>query len=408
MTNDAMKNGSVRVEEKVQKRRRFKGDGSVYQRSDGTWVAKYKPENYMKPIVKYAKSEPEAKRLLKAIKIDAIKNEPSEIKKMSVQSYMENWLYNVIFYEIKGKSFDTKENICLYHVFPYIGDYQIHNLKADDIQIQMINALVKKGLAFSTIKKAYEAVNACFKRGVIKGDMRTNPCIGVSLPTKLEKKVSDVHWFEEKEKDLICDTAVMKHGNGEPRYRLGQAIVLLMYTGMRISELLALKWTDINVDKKTVRIETKVTTVSLRDENNRKIKSDDKSVAKTVTEVQDGAKTETSERYVQLNKKALVAIEELRKLNGRYKYVMSSSNDKVVDRSNIDRMFRLILERCEIEPCGVHACRHTFASMLFKKGVDVKTVSELLGHKNVTITYNIYIHLINEQKQQAVDLLDDL
>ena len=75
---------------------------------------------------------------------------------------------------------------------------------------------------------------------------------------------------------------------------------------------------------------------------------------------------------------------------------------------NIDRMLRNILTKCNIKPCGVHALRHTYASMLFKKGVDVKTVSELLGHADVSITYNTYIHLIKEQKQQAVTLLDEL
>lgn len=96
----------------------------------------------------------------------------------------------------------------------------------------------------------------------------------------------------------------------------------------------------------------------------------------------------------------------MKKLNGNFEYVASSANDSLVIPKNIDRMFRNILAKCDIEPCGVHVCRHTFASMLFKKGIDVKTVSELLGHKDVSVTYNVYIHLIQEQKQQAIDLLD--
>ena len=57
---------------------------------------------------------------------------------------------------------------------------------------------------------------------------------------------------------------------------------------------------------------------------------------------------------------------------------------------------------------GLHTLRHTFASMLFRKGVDAKTVSELLGHSSVAFTMNIYVHLIEEQKSNAVNLIDDL
>jgi len=86
---------------------------------------------------------------------------------------------------------------------------------------------------------------------------------------------------------------------------------------------------------------------------------------------------------------------------------MANDAGNICEPRNIDRMFRNILAKCGIKPCGVHALRHTFASMLFKRGVDVKTVSELLGHANVSVTYDRYIHLIKEQKQEAVALLDD-
>lgn len=75
--------------------------------------------------------------------------------------------------------------------------------------------------------------------------------------------------------------------------------------------------------------------------------------------------------------------------------------------ANRDTTFRQILKNAGIDKIsGVHSLRHTFASMLFKKGVDPKTVSELLGHSDVSITYNIYIHIIHEQKTKAINLLN--
>ena len=59
-------------------------------------------------------------------------------------------------------------------------------------------------------------------------------------------------------------------------------------------------------------------------------------------------------------------------------------------------------------PLGIHTLRHTFASLLIKKGVDIKIVSDILGHKDVSFTYNIYVHILEEQKTQAMSLLDDI
>lgn len=74
---------------------------------------------------------------------------------------------------------------------------------------------------------------------------------------------------------------------------------------------------------------------------------------------------------------------------------MSTENNNIMNPRNLDRMFRNILTRCNIKPCGVHALKYTFASLLFKKGIDVKAVSELLGHADVKVMYNTYIHLFD-------------
>jgi len=184
-------------------------------------------------------------------------------------------------------------------------------------------------------------------------------------------------------------------------YRLGHAIIVLLYTGMRMGELLGLKWNNIDFQNNTLKITNSVVTIKNRSKSN-KIKT------KWIVLDQDSTKTKSGERIIYLNHKATEALQEIQKINPNSEYVMSTSNNKIYYPRNLDRMFRNILTRCNIEPCGLHSLRHTFASMLFKKGVDVKTVSELLGHSDVSVTYNTYIHLIKEQKQQAVSLLDEL
>ena len=102
------------------------------------------------------------------------------------------------------------------------------------------------------------------------------------------------------------------------------------------------------------------------------------------------------------------ALISLRGLNDNTPYVFATKNGKRITPRNIDRTFRSILKRCGIACTGVHSLRHTFASRLFAKGVDVKTVSELLGHSDVGITYDTYIHLIQEQRITAVKAIEDI
>ena len=87
-------------------------------------------------------------------------------------------------------------------------------------------------------------------------------------------------------------------------------------------------------------------------------------------------------------------------------YVMNNSKGNRVSMSNMSKTFYRLLNNVGIERCGMHSLRHTFASRLFAKKVDVKTVSEILGHSSVVITYNTYIHLLPKQKQEATNLLD--
>lgn len=379
-------------------KRRDKGEGSIYcRKSDNKWVAKYILPNGGKVKVFYGNTEREAKNKLKEYKNELSANGYVEVQKRTVKQYMDNWLYNNKI-DLKPKSIDIKEAIMQNQIYPYIGDMQIANVSVNDIQ-RLINALISKGYSYSTIKKAYDAVNACFKLGIIKGEVVKNPCVGVILPKNEKKNQDKAMFFDDEEIRKIIAEATKKYSNNVPYYRLGHAVILLLYTGLRIGEALALTWNDIDFSGKKITVNKNLVYVLNRKEN---------ADAKYVLLEQGGAKTDAGVRIVYMNDKAKAALEALQKINGNCKYVISNSMGNAVIPRNFNRMFASILKNCGIEPTGAHTCRHTFASMLFKKGVDVKTVSEILGHKDVSVTYDIYIHLIQEQKQQAVALLNDI
>ena len=110
-------------------------------------------------------------------------------------------------------------------------------------------------------------------------------------------------------------------------------------------------------------------------------------------------------------KKAYDALLHIKEITGDGIYVFESKNKKPITPKNIDRLIRCAATRAgfpEDRILCAHALRHTFASMLFAKGVDVKTVSKILGHANVSITYNTYINIIEKQKVDAVKILDNI
>lgn len=386
------------------KNKREHGQGTIYLRKDGRWYGAvqngYNENGKPKMITVYGKTEAETKRKLKE-KIKLINSnglilQDNAVQNITVEEYCTNWLENVKVNELKPSSYDRKEMTLSNQVYPAIGMLQLSQLTIDDVQ-KMVNDLKNK-LSYSSIKKTYEAINECCKYAIIRGDLQRNPCVGVVLPTNLKHRDGDIKFYTEEQIELLLKQSMTKYSNGKNKYRLGYGIQFLLYTGLRIGEALALTWEDVDFQSKTVKINKNLKQVKNRDNDNQ---------GKYKIIIQNSTKTNSGSRIVPLNNKAIEALNHIKKITGQFKYVFSTETGNNVSGRTYDTMFRRIQENCKFkEIYGVHALRHTFASLLFKKGVDVKTVSEILGHKDVSVTYNTYIHLIQEQKMNAINLLD--
>jgi len=257
--------------------------------------------------------------------------------------------------------------------------------------------LHESGLSYSTIKKAYEAVSGCMRYYRITNSTSFNPCEGITLPEMKRKNESDIEFFTENERALIVEEATRKFSNGSYVYRLGWAFVLLLYSGLRVGELCALTWSDIDFNERTITVNKTAVEVRERDEDG---------VFRSVLKTQQSTKTRSGTRIIPMTRKAFTALSELRKITGEYEYIITSSKGVRIRPSRLDTTFYNILEANHLERVGVHTLRHTFATMLFNNGCEVKVVSELLGHSNTKITENIYIHLIQKQKLKAIESID--
>lgn len=377
-----------------------RGEGSISQRKDGTWTGRIflgRDSNRKQKIKAfYGKTKSDVKQQLKAFKEASAKYKCNVAYKLTFAELLTYWLENVKRNELKASSFDRLEITINKHIIPLLGYYRIDKLASADIQ-SFINNRVDNGFSYSTIKKDYNAINAALRLAVERDYLYKNPCTSVSLPKQIKREKYDIEHFSDLEVDLIVKSAIYKYSTGRYKYKHGYAIILLLNTGMRVGELLALKWHNVNFENKQIYIEETRGQIKDRASEEHKYISVDRST-----------KTQSSCRYIPINEKAEEALIYFKSLGYSNSYVMANSDNNVITYRNLFRVLSNILKDNNINHGSLHTLRHTFATNLFKNGVDIKVISELLGHSDINITYNIYTHVIKEQKKKAVEVLDCL
>ncbi|NJD02192.1 MAG: site-specific integrase [Ruminiclostridium sp.] len=364
--------------------RRSAGEGNISKRVDGTWTARIQLgiKEDGKPKVKafYGKSRKEVAEKLADYR-ELTKSGYTDDDMPEFKTYITNWLYSVKVNELKAMSFDRLESTINNHIIPVVGQFKTNMITDTIIQTQLINKRVKT-YSHSSIKKMYDALNACFKYAVTRRDLRFNPMETVTMPSKSEFETKEIEIFTEDELKILTHIADSQFSNGELRYKNGWGVILMIYTGMRMGEALALKWEDFDENEKKLLIRKNIGLVKNRTGEGKNY---------TLLE-QDTLKTKNSDRVIPLSQKAITALAILKKTSRNY--IISTKDGKPVRPRNFQNTFDYMLENAGLKHKGLHATRHTFASLLFKRNADVKTVGELLGHADARTTYNTYIHVM--------------
>ena len=388
---------------------RSNGSGSIAKEKNGTYTAVLR---YVSPADGHmhtkkkrgCKSEAEANRVIKAWNKEINAKDFVDIRRDTVEEFMTNWLEVFKKPDLKPTSYDRLEMTLKLHIFPQLGKVQMGKIDAETIQ-KHLNGMHTAGKAYSTIKKVYDAFNACFKWAISSRKLQYNPMGAVNVPGSTKKKSnsakksrkSSIKFFTPEQQDKLIAAAISKYPNGTPVYRFGYVVPLLLNTGMRLGELLGLQWKrDVDLDKRTISVDNSLVLIKNRDKDAKK---------KTVLFDQDSVKSDAGSRTIYLNDEALDAINHLRELTGDQTYVLSTKAGKPVQPSNIERMMRNAVERAGLpanKNMGPHALRHSFATNLFRQHVDVKIISALLGHSDISVTSNIYMHVMDDQRQDAL------
>ena len=311
--------------------------------------------------------------------------------------------------DLKPSSYDRLESIIRCQIIPRIGWRYVHELSDVVIRSELIAPIMDQDeLSVSTAKKAYNALNAYLKYAVYTKVIQYHPMAIMKAPKK--NKSIELNLDEEGEEvstELALNRAEMKQlqsvlytkwKTGARRFINGAAVDLVLNTGLRMGEALALKWDDVNFEKKTVSVNKNLVLVRNRGKGDKKYK----------LILQDKPKTEKGKRIIPLNTATISALEDLKACPGYHEhgFIIHTRNGNPVLPRVFEQMLELMCKAAGIRKIGVHALRHTYATRLFENGVDIKVISELLGHSSTEITYRIYIHVIDSLKEEAVQALE--
>lgn len=342
----------------------------------------------------YGKTDKEIKQ-----KLAAKKNEAKGTSKMSLEEYL-NWYYDTIYKtRIEPTTLRTyKDHIrsmCNYKEYD-IGSIRLDMFdKVNNQFIAFFNAAAPH-YARNTLKGflrilrrpiAYAEKNDMIVKGILDE-------VTVPSETHVGHKKKEIPFLTQEQADMLYHEAYRKClGNSNYRYGTNAWIVILiMHTGLRIGEARALRWNDVNLEKRIIHIDEAIGI----------IKKDDK-----YKEILKSPKNNSSIRDVPLNDTAIEMLKNLEQINPDHKptdFVCLNKTGKVAMAQNIQGTLNSMIRYidCGVDHCNLHALRHTFGSLLFAKGVDIKTISVLLGHKDIQTTANVYVKTLHETRLDAV------
>lgn len=343
-----------------------------------------------------AKTQKEVKEALKEYKRKMLMGIPNE-EKITVAEWFYTWLFDYRKNDLKPKSFNRYHGIYK----NYINDTNLGKIKLCDLRTTHLQRhykiLLENGVTPTTIKQINTNLKTCLGEAERQGYIQKNWCKLVTLP-KIDKKPEVTPLSSEEQIKFL--EAIRGH-------EFEILFNLALGSGLRLGEILGLKWSDINFASSEISVHRSLQRIPIYE--------GDKIIRYEVVELTP--KTENSARTIPLPKSIITKLKLHKKqqnalilrmgedFNNR-NYVFCNSFGDPIEDKRPGRHLKKILTQLEIKPIKFHALRHTYATRLFEAGVPPKTVQKLMGHADIETTMNIYTHVMGEQKTDAVNKID--
>ena len=373
-------------------KRRKKGEGSVRQRKDGRWegrvVIGYDEKGLPRTKNVLAKTKRECQEKLKQLRETVTGSRTEKVcSEMPFGEWLDFWYQNYVKPQIRPTTQANYEAKIYQHIIPELGKIPLNQLAQKDLQqfyarMKMGGRLIRteqfgKGLSDSMVRGLHAACRSALEKAVQEELIRTNPAVGCKLPPKRGREMQ-VLSSEELQRFLI-------QAQAEGYFEL---FLLDLCTGLRRGELLALQWDDLDFKTGTLTV--------------------NKQVYEVKGQLQVSVpKTRASIRRLVLPPGVVEVLRAYREtVDSRWMFPSPVKEDMPMTPGAVRRRLQIILERAGCKRIRFHDLRHTFATLSLENGMDVKTLSAMLGHVSAVTTLDIYTHITGDMQRAAAASID--
>ncbi|WP_438786630.1 tyrosine-type recombinase/integrase [Enterococcus sp. DIV0756] len=361
---------------------------NIYLRKDGRWEGRYpkgrKADGRIKYGYIYGKSYNEVKLKLYPKKI--YYHSLQQVHGASAETFEEwtvEWLAEVQE-DVKPSTFASYYYKITKYILPVIKDIPLNELSVDNGKI-LLRELQNK-LTKSTIQVIFRIVNKCLNHAKTCGKIMSNPFSELKLPKSKHKKIRALTLSEQRR--VMAVAAKEKKGYGIPT-------MLALHSGLRIGEIAALKWSDIDFETNLIHVNQTYQRISTLEER------------KKTQLILTDSKTEASERIVPIGPTLKKLLLEQKRRSSNSSFVFSTNGQPCEPRL-LTYHFHRIRMKANIATIHFHQLRHTFATRCLEANKDVSSVSALLGHASTQMTLDTYVDAMLEQRHQVITEMDQL
>ena len=313
-----------------------------------------------------------------------------KIRKILYKDWIYEWLIEKKDY-IKESTYANYSNNIFNHIIPKLGNYHLNQINHKIIQDFLLE-LSKNGrkdntggLSEKTIKDITIIVKGSIKKAINENKIKY---IELSFNYPKDSKDKSIYILTKHEQNKITNYVL----NNCTSKNIG--LLISLYSGIRIGELCALQWKDVDFKNNKLTISKTIQRIYIKDKDN--------NISKIIVST---PKTKNANREIPINKDFLEILKKLKSEKDNY---ILSNTSKYVEPRTYRKHFNKVLRELKIKQFNFHSLRHTFATNCISLGCDYKTVSELLGHANVNITLNLYVHPRYSQKKKCIDLISKI
>lgn len=384
---------------------KLNGEGSIRKRDDGLYevrisAGKEANNGGYKRISRYARTEEEAVRLLH--KIQYFKDQsPNYLNDMTLGEWMDICLEVYLKNSLKQSTYNSYVCYIEKHLKPVLGDVKLSELNPRMLQLFYNHKLEAEGLSRKTIINLNLFLHRVLSFAVGEGYIRMNPADSLNLPRGQKPEIEVL--TRDEQAALI---------RGSYNHRYGVFVRLTLFTGIRLGELLGLKWEDVDVKGGMINIRRTLSRLN-------KMKRPDNPDENTTEIVVGTPKSQNSVRSIPLIPGMMQELLGWRNVQERDRenagelymasgMVVTNELGRYIEPRTFRDYYEQILTISGLKHYTFHALRHTFATRAMEQGMEIATLSKLLGHYSTAFTMDVYVKVLPSQKIKEMQLMDEL